>query len=152
MLDAIDVKIISKLAVNGRISLTELAGGTNLSRVAIANRLDTLMKSNILKVSALVNLEKLNYQTLLVELQVDKPKISQFRKLISTESKVLQCFEIAGPFNFMLVCAAQSNNHLKTFIEDTLKRFCKDCKVILSSNPTHPEFVHLKDLGGLKWQ
>jgi Lrp/AsnC family leucine-responsive transcriptional regulator len=152
MLDAIDIKIISKLAQNGRTSLTELATGTNLSRVAIANRLDTLMKSNILKVSALVNLEKLNYQTLLVELQVDKPKIQQFRKLISTESKVLQCFEIAGQFNFMLVCAAQTNSHLRIFIEDTLKKFSKDCKVILSSNPAHSEFVHLKDMGGFKWQ
>jgi Lrp/AsnC family leucine-responsive transcriptional regulator len=152
MLDAVDVKIISKLAQNGRISLTELASGTNLSRVAIANRLDTLMKSNILKVSAMVNLEKLNYQTLLVELQVDKPRIPQFRKLISNDSKVLQCFEIAGQFNFMLFCAAQNNSHLRVFIEDTLKKFSKDCKVILSSNPAHPEFVHLKDMGGLKWQ
>lgn len=152
MLDAVDVKIISKLAQNGRISLTELASGTNLSRVAIANRIDRLMKLNVLKVSALVNLEKLNYQTLIVEMQIDKPKIPQFRKLISSESKVLQCFEIAGQFNFMLVCAAQSNSHLKVFLEDTLKKFCKDCKVILSSNPSHPEFVHLKDMGGVKWQ
>ncbi len=152
MLDAVDIKIISKLAQNGRISLTELASGTNLSRVAIANRIDRLMASNVLKVSALVNLEKLNYQTLLVELQVDKPRIPQFRKLISTESKVLQCFEIAGQFNFMLVCAAQNNSHLRIFIEDTLKKYCKDCKVILSSNPAHSEFVSLKNLEGFKWQ
>lgn len=151
MLDAIDVKIISKLVKNGRISLTELAIGTDLSRVAIANRIERLMKFGVLKVSALVNLEKLNYQTLIVELQVEKPKILQFRKLISTESRVLQCFEIAGQFNFMLVCTAQNNNHLRSFLDDTLKKFSKDCKVTLSSNPLHPEFVHVKDLEGLKW-
>jgi len=149
MLDTIDVKIISKLVKNGRISLTELASGTNLSRVAIANRIDRLMKLNVLKVSALVNLEKLNYQTLIIELQIDKSKVLQFKKLVSNEPKVLQCFEIAGPFNFMLVCAAKNNNYLRNFLEDTLKKFSKDCKVILSSNPIHPEFVPLKDMEGL---
>lgn len=151
MLDAIDIKIVSRLVKNGRISLTELATGTDLSRVAIANRIEKLMQSGVLKVSALVNLEKLNYQTLIVELQIEKPKIQQFKKLITTESRVLQCFEIAGPFNFMLICAAKSNSHLRTFLEDTLKKFCKDCKVIISSNPVHPEFVPIKDLEGLKW-
>jgi Lrp/AsnC family leucine-responsive transcriptional regulator len=146
MLDAIDMKIISKLIQNGRISLTELAEGTNLSRVAIANRLDTLIKSNIVKVSALVNLEKLNYQTLIVELQVEKSKVPQFKKFISKDHRVMQCFEIAGPYNFLLICAAKSNSHLRSFLEDTLKRHCKDCKIMLSSNPLHPPFVHLKEL------
>lgn len=149
MLDAIDVKIISGLVKNGRISLTDLSAGTNLSRVAIANRIDRLMNLNILKVSALVNIEKLNYQTLIIELQIEKNKVAQFRKTICNEPKVLQCFEIAGPFNFMLVCAAKNNNNLRSFLEDTLKKFSKDCKVILSSNPVHPEFVPLKNMEGL---
>gem|GEM_PF-5951961 len=108
------------------------------------------MESNVLRISALVNLEKLNYQTLIVELQIDKTKIPQFKSLVTKEPRVLQCFEIAGPYNFMLVCAAKNNGHLRSFLEDTLKKFCKDCKVIISSNPIHPEFVPVKDLEGLK--
>jgi Lrp/AsnC family leucine-responsive transcriptional regulator len=150
MLDDIDVNIISKLARDGRISLTELSKGTNLSRVAIANRIEKLMQSKIVSVQALVNLEKLNYQTLIVDLQIEKSKISQFRKLVANESRVLQCFEITGPYNFMLICAAKNNGHLRSFLEDTLKKFCKDCKVIISSNPIHPEFVPIKDLEGLR--
>ncbi|HKZ50078.1 MAG TPA: Lrp/AsnC family transcriptional regulator [Candidatus Nanoarchaeia archaeon] len=151
MLDDVDVKIISRLARDGRLSLTELSTGTNLSRVAIANRIEKLMQTGILSVRALVNLEKLNYQTLIMELQIDKSKISMFKKLILNEARVLQCFEITGPYNFLLVCAAQNNGHLRSFLEDTLKKFSKDCKVIISSNPIHPEFVPIKDLEGLKW-
>lgn len=149
-MDDIDIKIISRLVHDGRISLTELSVGTNLSRVSIANRIEKLMESNVLRISALVNLEKLNYQTLIVELQIDKTKIPQFKSLVTKEPRVLQCFEIAGPYNFMLVCAAKNNGHLRSFLEDTLKKFCKDCKVIISSNPIHPEFVPVKDLEGLK--
>ena len=150
-LDEIDIKIISKLVRDGRTSLTELSEGSSLSWVAIANRIDKLMNNGFLKVSALVNLEKLNYQTLIIELQIDKPKINQFKRLVASEARVLQCFEIAGPYNFMLICAAKNNGHLRSFLEDTLKKFCKDCKVIISSNPMHPEFVPVKDLEGLKW-
>ncbi|MEM2874055.1 MAG: Lrp/AsnC family transcriptional regulator [Candidatus Nanoarchaeia archaeon] len=149
-MDEVDIKIISKLAQNGRISLTELSSATNLSRVAIANRIEKLMRTDVLRVSALVNLEKLNYQTLIIELQIDKNKIAHFKKLVANEPRVLQCFETTGPYNFLLVCAAKSNNHLRNFLEDTLKKICKDCKVIISSNPVHPEFVPIKDVKSLE--
>jgi Lrp/AsnC family leucine-responsive transcriptional regulator len=146
MIDSIDRQIIGKLSKDGRLSLTELSEGTGISRVAVASRIDKLEKTGLLKVCATLNLEKLNYQTLVVEMQVDKSKTIAFRKLVATHPKVLHSFEITGPFNYLLICTAKNNQNLRHFIEDELKRFAKDCKVTLSSNPQ--TYVPIKSLEG----
>ena len=109
MLDRIDIQIITKLSHNGRISLTDLSSGMELSRVAIANRIDKLMQQKILKVHGSLNLNKLNYQTLVVELQIDSKNNEEFRKVIKTCPKVISSFEIAGKFNHMVICAGKNN-------------------------------------------
>ncbi|MBS3065353.1 MAG: Lrp/AsnC family transcriptional regulator [DPANN group archaeon] len=146
MLDNIDKQIISKLAKDGRVSLTNLSEGMDISRVAIATRIDKLIEAGVLKISASLNLDKLNYQTLIVELQVPKQKEIEFRKSISANAKILNCFEVSGQYNYLLICSAKNNNNLRHFIEHDLKKFAGDCKVTLSSNPILPEFVHLKHL------
>lgn len=146
MFDGIDRKIIGKLSKNGRLSLTEISEGTGISRVAVASRIDKLEKSGLLKVCAALNLEKLNYQTLLVELQVEKTKTAAFRKLVETNPRVLHCFEITGPFNHLLICSARNNQTLRVFIENELKKFAKDCRVTLSSNSMTPNYVPIKFL------
>ncbi len=144
MLDNIDEHIIEKLKSDGRTSLTDLSQGSELSRVAIANRIEKMHQSGVLRVSALLNLEKLNYQTLIVELQIPNEKKTEFRKIISDCSKVMQAFETAGQYNHLLICAAKNNNLLRKFVEDVLKKFATDCKVTLASNPIGSEFVHIK--------
>ena len=143
-LDHIDEHIIEKLSENGRVSLTELSGSSELSRVAIANRIEKLLQTGVIKVSTLLNLEKLNYQTLIVELQVDAAKKLEFRKLVSECPKILQAFEITGTHNHLLICSARNNNLLRKFVEDVLKKYTTDCKVTLASNPIATEFVHIK--------
>jgi len=143
MQDKLDIEIVNKLSKNGRISLTDLSTGIDLSRVAIANRIDKLMQSELLKVGAMLNLEKLNHQTLIVEMQV-KNKIDEFRNLLNACPKVLHSFEVSGPFNHLLICSAKGNKELRIFIETVLKKYGADCKVTLASNPLSPEFVHLK--------
>ncbi|MFH0868999.1 MAG: AsnC family transcriptional regulator [archaeon] len=145
MLDNIDLKIIQKLTKDGRLSLTELSEGMDISRVSVASRIEKLTNAGLLQVSACVNLNKLNFQTLIVELQVEQSKIQTFKKIIENEPRVVNSFEISGQFNFMLVCAAKSNEMLRHFVENELKKFSSDCKVTLSSNPLAP--VRMKEIG-----
>jgi len=144
MLDAIDIKIIEKLGRNGRTSLTDLSAGMELSRVAIANRIDKLLQNNLLHVGVSVNLNKLNYQTFIVELQVSEKKSQMFRKILVKSPKILQSFELVGPRNWMLVCADKNSKNLQQFVESTLKKFAEDCRVTIASNPHGPEFAHHK--------
>ena len=51
MQDNLDTEIIEKLSKNGRISLTDLSEGMELSRVAVANRIEKLIQNDLLKVS-----------------------------------------------------------------------------------------------------
>jgi len=144
MIDGIDKQIIDKLSKNGRLSLTELSEGTGISRVAVASRIEKLEKAGLLKVCAALNLEKLNYQTLVVEMQVDQSKAIAFRKLVAVHPKVLHSFEVTGPFNYLLICTARNNQTLRHFIENELKKFARDCRVTLSSNPQ--AYVPIKSL------
>lgn len=129
MLDEVDIKIISRLIKNGRLSLTELSSGTNLSRVAIANRIEKLSQLGVLRFSALLSPQKLNYQTFIVELQVENAKAIQFKKTVQQFSQVVNCFEVIGPYNFLLVCAAKNSSTFREFVDMTLKKFASDCKV-----------------------
>ncbi len=144
MLDAIDIQILEKLAENGRVSLTELSSDSELSRVAIANRIEKLLQNDLLRVSAMLNLDRLNYQTLIVELQIDNGKKAEFKKLVSDCPKIMQAFEITGQFNHLLICSSKSSNSLRRFVDDILKKYAKECKVTLASNPIAFEFAHIK--------
>ena len=144
MLDTIDIKIIEKLGRNGRTSLTDLSDGMELSRVAIANRIDKLLQKELLHIGVSVNLEKLNYQTFIVELQVPAKQSPAFKKLLSKSSQILQCFEVTGQYNWLLICTDKSSKNLRQFIETTLKKYADDCRVTIASNPHGPEFAHHK--------
>ncbi len=144
MLDQIDLQILEKLAENGRISLTELSDSSELSRVAIANRIEKLMHNDLLRVSALLNLDRLNYQTLIVELQIENGKKTEFKKLIAECPKVMQAFEMTGQFNHLLICSSKSSNSLRRFVDDILKKYAKECKVTMASNPLANGFAHIK--------
>lgn len=132
MLDDIDIKIIAKLSKDGRISLTDLSTGIELSRVAIANRIEKLIKSELLKVSTLVNLEKLKYQTLLVEMQVSKKE--PFRKLITRCPRILHALELMGSYNYAVICASKSKSGLRSFVESVLKKHAQNCRITLAEN------------------
>lgn len=143
MLDNTDLQIISRLSNNGRISLTDLSTHVDISRVAVANRIEKLITHNVLRISASINLEKLSYQTLIVELQIDREKLEPFKKAIENCSHVLHSFEITGAFNYLLICAGKDNNSLRIFI-DSAKKFSNDCKVTIASNPQTPSYAQLK--------
>lgn len=144
MLDDIDIKIIEKLSKDGRTSLTDLSNGMELSRVAIANRIEKLLQNGLLHVGVSVNLNKLNYQTFIVEMQVSEKRSPNFRKLLIKSPRILQSFETIGQYNWLLVCADKSSKNLRQFIESTLKKFADDCKITIASNPHGPDFTHNK--------
>lgn len=144
MLDEIDIQIIHKLARDGRISLTELSQGMEISRVAVASRIEKLIEHRMLRVSGQLNLSKLNYQTFVVEVQADKDREMKFRKLLEVCPKILFSFRITGGnFNHLLVCADETNEKLSNFIENTLKPFITNYNIKIL-NTTSPEFVSIK--------
>ena len=144
MIDDIDIKIIEQLSKNGRASLTNLSNGMELSRVAIANRIEKLLQNSLLHVGVSVNLEKLNYQTFIVEVQVADNNNSKFKKLVLQSPQIQHCYEVTGQFNWLLVCSDKSSKNLRQFVESTLKKYADDCKVTMASNPCGPEFAHHK--------
>ena len=80
-LDELDLRIIHKLQVDGRASITELAEGAKSSRPTVANRLNRLLESKTVIIRGGLNLRRLGFKIALVGLEVRTDKA---RKEIET--------------------------------------------------------------------
>jgi Lrp/AsnC family transcriptional regulator for asnA, asnC and gidA len=69
-IDHLDLKIVSELSKNGRVSVSELANETGVTRQTIANRLKRLHDEEIIRVAGGLNLVKLGYEMANVGLEV----------------------------------------------------------------------------------
>jgi Lrp/AsnC family transcriptional regulator, leucine-responsive regulatory protein len=145
MKDDIDRKIVDLLRTDGRMSLTDLSEHIGLSRVAIATRLDNLQKNEILKVAPLLNLEKLQYKTFLVQVQVDEKKKKSLVNFSKKCRKVLFCYEVTDPYNYHLTCITKDITLFRTFVTKVLSQFVRSYKIILASNPSDSSFAFIKE-------
>ena len=72
-LDRVDLKIISELQKDGRISVTELAERVKSSRATITSRLNRLIDEELVMVGGGLNLRKLGLKVTIVGLEARKP-------------------------------------------------------------------------------
>jgi DNA-binding Lrp family transcriptional regulator len=70
-LDNIDKKLVSILQKNGRTSLSEIGKDLGMSHVAVSKRLDKLVQSELVKVTAGVNAEYLDAKVLFMGLETE---------------------------------------------------------------------------------
>lgn len=69
-LDAIDLRIISELQKDGRMTITDLAEKVGSSRPTITNRLKRLMDEDTIKVKSGLNLSKFGFKMACVGIEV----------------------------------------------------------------------------------
>lgn len=106
-LDRIDCKILKVLQDDGRISNVDLARAVNLSPTPCLERVRRLERSGYIEgYSALLNPEKLNAGLLVfVQITLDRttPDVfSQFREAMVTLPLVVECYMVAGGFDYLL--------------------------------------------------
>lgn len=142
-MDDIDYKIIESLKRNGRLSLTEMAEKIDLTRVAIANRLDKLITKEFICIRPLINSEKAKLTTLILEANADNK--AKFSDLLNKSAFVVNYFETTSDkYNYLIILMGNSMDELKSFIDEKLRRLAIDMKIMLSSNPKGCKYVYLK--------
>ena len=106
-IDKIDLRILSELQRDGRLSNVALSKRVNLSPTPCLERVKRLQQSGYIKgYHAELNADKLNVGLLVfVQVSLDKTTadiFSRFREALSHHDEVMECHMVAGGFDYLL--------------------------------------------------
>ena len=106
-LDQIDIAILNKLQKNGRLSNVQLADAVGLSESACLRRVKLLEESGIINRYVMhINqgaIGKPDNIFVMVTLEgQQREKLSEFEKEVSQVPEVMECYLMAGEFDYLL--------------------------------------------------
>jgi DNA-binding Lrp family transcriptional regulator len=117
-LDGLDLKIISYIAEDSRISMTKLAKKTGLSRPTVTARLKQLMDDEILLTPSGINLAKVGYKVATVSLEVvDEENRLGLEKKLRMCPRVLTIYRTSSKANFHASLWGEDEHTIKSTIE-----------------------------------
>jgi DNA-binding Lrp family transcriptional regulator len=113
-IDAIDRSILKKLQENGRLSNVQLAAEVGLSESACLRRVKLLEDSGVIdRYVMLINPSTLGKpDTVFVRVTLDgqqREKLSAFESEISRVAEVMECYLMAGDFDYLLRVITRDN-------------------------------------------
>lgn len=114
-MDDVDRKIISQLQLNGRTTLEKLGKATGLTSMGVKKRVDKLVEKDILKISALINGEKLNLHAAVVLIEIESS--NAMRRLLERFKdcpRVVNIFTTLGGFNLIAIVVAEDRDTLES--------------------------------------
>ena len=121
-LDKIDKKIIEILAEDGRISYVDLAEKVGLSRVAVKDRIQSLMDKGIIeKFTIVVNSEKAGKQiSAFFEVEVEPIRLQQVAQNLAANPNVASIYQMTGPSTLHMHVLVEDMKMLESFINEEL--------------------------------
>ena len=124
-LDAIDMRILSELQADGRITNVELSRRAKITAPPCLRRMRALEKAGFVKgYHADLNGKALGFQVtgfVFVGLASQKDAdLKQFEERVRSWPQVRECHMLSGEVDFLLKCVAQDLSAFQSFITDTL--------------------------------
>lgn len=125
MLDAKDKKLLILLQNDAKKTTKQLANELDLSVTAVFERIKKLEKQQIIKkYVALLNTEKIQKNFIILchvkLIQHKKEYISQFEKEITQFPEVLECFHVAGDYDYILKIYVRDIEEYREFMVSKL--------------------------------
>jgi DNA-binding Lrp family transcriptional regulator len=107
MLDEKDRIIIEELQKNGRIPIVNVASRLGLSGMGTKKRVDKLLREEVIKVKALINVERLDVKLALIAMELESGEaLRELVKKFERCPRVIKFFVTTGAYNlFALVWA-----------------------------------------------
>jgi len=130
-LDEIDKKLLNQLQVNNKLSSNELGKIVNLSTSAVQRRINRFRDEKLIEADVYIlspNLVGLGVSCVVfVTLEFGSSKvINRFKELLISCPEVMQCYYIAGVYDFVLIINTDSMKHYEDFSK---KYFMDDSSV-----------------------
>ena len=120
-LDATDIKIFEILQQDGRITTKALADQLNLTTTPVFERVKRLEKDGVIKkYVALVDNRKLDLSlTAFISISLTKHSRTYLEKFVTEVNQypeVMECYHIAGNFDFLLKIVVKNMEKYESFI------------------------------------
>jgi DNA-binding Lrp family transcriptional regulator len=124
-LDSIDLRILSELQANGRITNVELSRRAKITAPPCLRRMRTLEKSGFIKgYHADLDAKSLGFEVMgfvFVGLASQNDHdLKQFEERVRSWPAVRECHMLSGEVDFLLKCVAKDLSGFQTFITETL--------------------------------
>ncbi|MFD1702168.1 Lrp/AsnC family transcriptional regulator [Methylopila henanensis] len=119
--DAIDLKILSELQADGRITNVELARRVGISAPPCLRRVRALEESDAIRgYRALLDERKLGFEvTAFAMVQLagnSEADLAAFEDKVRRWPQVRECFMLSGEIDFMLKCVARDLTSFQSFV------------------------------------
>lgn len=113
-MDSFDVKILNIIQQDNRLSTEKIADQVGLSSSAVQRRLKRLREDKVIEAEvAIVSPEAVGRSlTAIVGVIIDKDRplsqaLSEFKKLMLDAPEVMQCYDVMGEFDFIVLISAK---------------------------------------------
>lgn len=120
--DLIDWKIITLLNENGRMTSTEIARKIgDVSSRTVSNRIETLIKHNIINIRAIVNPETVGYSVLAdVYIEVEPGRVREVAKIVAELPQVSYVAAATGENDVSISLRVRTIEELFDFVNEKL--------------------------------
>jgi len=114
-MDEVDRKIVSQLQIDGRTTLEALGKITGYTNMGVKKRVNNLLESEAIKISALINLKHFNLFLAVVLIETDGPEtLQRLLKRFENCPRVVYMFTTIGGFNMIALVAAENKETLES--------------------------------------
>ena len=121
--DQLDRQIISMLQADGRCSNREIARNLGVPEATVRYRVRRLTESGLLRITALVEPERLGYTlTAVVSIQAEAELVPQIAKLLASFPEVMYLVITTGEFDIILTATFLDQDDLYAFLTDRLAK------------------------------
>ena len=135
-LDAIDLKILQCLSINGREALADVGKKVNLSSVAVKNRLDNLLKERLVHIEAALNIEQFYTTCAQIYIETDEETVDQLVEKFSKRQEVFVLIRVTGMYNLLIGVLGQKWQNIQDFIESEIRPTPTVRKIFITSGQT----------------
>jgi len=146
-LDDTNKYIISEMVKNGRVKYTKLAKDLGVTPAAVKERIERLIKNNIIRPSVLVNMEVMYPVTCAIGIEAEPEAVKRLVKKLTPFPVVLRIIRTSGNHNLVLAIVAQDFAELENFINKEIRSESGINHVevnIGNSAGTMPDFAHMR--------
>lgn len=119
MVDELDIKIISLLQKNARLSFREIARELDVAVGTVYNRIKKLEENGVIKGYApVLDYEKLGFGlTALIGVKAQGRKIQEIERKIAEKSRAMMVYDITGEFDIFVIAKFRDREDMNRFVK-----------------------------------